>query len=101
MGSSNPNVGWETTALGAPTGEPDPRATRDELYLLVFEQASASMVTLPRNGEVVIGRGDSCDVVVKDKLVSRRHAKIVIADGIARLHDLDSSNGTRVNSEAT
>jgi pSer/pThr/pTyr-binding forkhead associated (FHA) protein len=45
----------------------------------------------------VLGRGESCDVVVPDVLVSRRHLEIrVLPTGVV-LEDLQSRNGVYVN----
>jgi pSer/pThr/pTyr-binding forkhead associated (FHA) protein len=56
-------------------------------------------LTLPENGTVVVGRSRSCELRLSDADTSRRHAKIVCAGGQAVLHDLASTNGTRVNGE--
>jgi hypothetical protein len=50
-------------------------------------------------GAVVdIGRGPECQVTVEDPLVSRRHARICVAeDGSAQVEDLGSRNGVRIN----
>ena len=48
-------------------------------------------------GETVIGRDPSAGVYVDHPSVSRRHARISIEAGRARLQDLDSRNGTFVN----
>ena len=56
-------------------------------------------VSLPRDGEIFLGRGDSCDVVLKDHEASRRHCKIVVRAGTCRLQDLGSTNGCFVAGE--
>jgi pSer/pThr/pTyr-binding forkhead associated (FHA) protein len=43
---------------------------------------------------VVIGRGESCSVQIQDHRVSRRHLEIVCVDGMWRLSDRGSANGT-------
>lgn len=48
---------------------------------------------------VVIGRGDDCDILVDDPLVSRRHATVVCADAELWVEDLASRNGVYVNGE--
>lgn len=48
---------------------------------------------------VTIGRLPDCDVVVKDRGASRRHAQIRAKDGIYTLTDLGSTNGTRLNGQ--
>ncbi|MEC9094294.1 MAG: SpoIIE family protein phosphatase [Planctomycetota bacterium] len=47
----------------------------------------------------LLGRHPSCEVIVQDNAVSRRHAKIENEDGIYFLCDLQSRNGTQVNGE--
>ncbi|MBI5526546.1 MAG: sigma 54-dependent Fis family transcriptional regulator [Deltaproteobacteria bacterium] len=45
-------------------------------------------------GEAVIGRGDECNLVLRDGSVSRRHARLAVTpDGIL-VEDLGSRNGT-------
>jgi DNA-binding winged helix-turn-helix (wHTH) protein len=53
----------------------------------------ASRIEL-RHGENVVGRDPRADAWIDLPTVSRRHARIVIADGEARLEDLGSKNGT-------
>jgi hypothetical protein len=48
-------------------------------------------------GKVVVGRESSCDVVLDDPTVSRRHAAIEEKDGGWVLRDLGSGNGTFVD----
>ncbi|HET9449937.1 MAG TPA: FHA domain-containing protein [Aggregicoccus sp.] len=47
--------------------------------------------------EVLFGRADTCDVVLRDAGVSRRHCRIVREGGRYLLEDLGSANGTLVN----
>jgi hypothetical protein len=49
--------------------------------------------------EMVVGRHPSCDVVVADETVSRRHAQLTFRDGGWVLQDLQSKNGTRLNGQ--
>jgi FHA domain len=51
---------------------------------------------LPR-GTTIIGRSLDCNLTIEDPLVSREHARIVIGDDDARIEDLESRNGVRVN----
>jgi hypothetical protein len=48
---------------------------------------------------ILIGRGEDCDVVVNDRQVSRHHAIFEHKNGISRIEDLGSKNGTYVNGE--
>src|SRR5215210_9398720 len=68
-------------------------------YLLVLENDSSSIFHLPRIGDVVIGRGQECQLKLTHASVSRRHATIRVDDGQLRIADLGSHNGTRVNGE--
>jgi len=49
--------------------------------------------------EVTLGRSPSCEIPVDDDKVSRRHARIFLREGQARLQDLGSRNGTLLNGE--
>nr|MDP9342994.1 serine/threonine-protein kinase [Actinomycetota bacterium] len=50
--------------------------------------------------QVVLGRDPSCDVVLDDHLVSRRHAQLEVDDsGRMVIRDLGSRNGTFVNGQ--
>ena len=68
-------------------------------YLLVVDNDSSSIFHLPHNGAIVIGRAPEAELRVQHASVSRRHATIRCEDGTARIADLGSHNGTRVNGE--
>ncbi len=55
----------------------------------------------PLAADTVIGRAAGADVVVSDPSVSRRHARIVFADGDWVVEDLHSANGVKVNGDRT
>jgi len=46
---------------------------------------------------MVVGRGGSCDLVIRDLAASRKHMEIRSIGGGYECRDLDSSNGTLVN----
>ena len=48
-------------------------------------------------GSNLVGRDRDCAVRIDSPTLSRRHARIVLNGGQATLEDLDSKNGTRVN----
>lgn len=50
-------------------------------------------------GTIVIGRGDECDLRLKDAGISRVHAKIVAEGPVYVLQDHESRNGTLVNGQ--
>lgn len=53
------------------------------------------LIELPA-GTTLFGRGEQCQVVLDDGLVSRQHARIVV-DQSARIEDAGSSNGVSLN----
>ena len=56
--------------------------------------------TVPLSSDTVtIGRLADCDVVLKDKGASRKHAQLKRRDGAWTLTDLGSTNGTRLNGQ--
>jgi S-DNA-T family DNA segregation ATPase FtsK/SpoIIIE len=50
-------------------------------------------------GNITIGRGNGCDLVLSDTLVSRRHLRLFLAPGSAEILDLGSANGILLNDE--
>jgi DNA-binding winged helix-turn-helix (wHTH) protein len=50
-------------------------------------------------GENVIGRDPDVAVWIDLNSVSRHHARVIVTDGVARLEDLGSKNGTVLNGE--
>jgi hypothetical protein len=48
-------------------------------------------------GATIIGRSLDCHLTLEDPLVSRRHARIVVDEMGARIEDMGSRNGVRVN----
>lgn len=63
-------------------------------------QASWSSQSLfPIRGNAVIGRDESCDIVVPVSHLSRQHARLTPAGGFLLVKDLDSTNGTFLNGE--
>jgi DNA-binding winged helix-turn-helix (wHTH) protein len=50
-------------------------------------------------GENVIGRDPDVAVPINASVVSRRHARVIVSEGVVRIEDLSSKNGTFVASE--
>jgi hypothetical protein len=48
-------------------------------------------------GDIIVGRDDSCHVVIQNRQVSRYHARFVSLPHGVQLEDLGSKNGTHVN----
>jgi DNA-binding NtrC family response regulator len=65
-----------------------------ELAIVTRDGVIAIMV--PDDGEIVVGRGEGCEVRIDDGSVSRRHASVRRGDGGVLVHDLGSANGTFV-----
>ncbi|HZN94406.1 MAG TPA: GGDEF domain-containing protein [Myxococcales bacterium] len=64
-------------------------------YLIVVAGKSSVGKMFPINGELVIGRAGSADIVLDDDGVSRRHARVkLLPTGHVELEDLNSTNGT-------
>jgi pSer/pThr/pTyr-binding forkhead associated (FHA) protein len=52
---------------------------------------------IPLKADTLLGRHADCDVLLTEGHTSRRHARLLLADGNYWLEDLGSSNGTFVN----
>ena len=74
-------------------------ASATSRYVLVIEGSASRLVSLPETGAWIIGRLNEADLRTDDSSVSRRHARLLFADGEVKVVDLDSHNGTRVNGE--
>jgi pSer/pThr/pTyr-binding forkhead associated (FHA) protein/uncharacterized protein involved in exopolysaccharide biosynthesis len=73
--------------------------TSANAFLLVVEGPQAGRLHVVPNGVITIGRGTNVDLKLNDPSASQAHARIEARDGIYRLEDLNSRNGTRVNGE--
>jgi serine phosphatase RsbU (regulator of sigma subunit) len=49
--------------------------------------------------EALVGRSEECHVVVPDRAVSRRHARVFRREGVWFVEDLGSRGGTRLNNQ--
>ena len=49
--------------------------------------------------EILVGRDQGCQIVINDDSVSRRHARLLLANDTCTVEDLHSRNGTYVNGE--
>jgi DNA-binding response OmpR family regulator len=69
--------------------------------LIMQEGQEAGRSWYVEKDRVIIGRGEDCDVVLRERQVSRRHAQIRRLDSAASLtyvlEDLGSTNGTYLN----
>ena len=60
----------------------------------------ATLLVVPKDREVMLGRAASCDVQVKERSVSKQHALLVVDGPRFSLVDLGSHNGIAVNGKA-
>lgn len=67
--------------------------------LIVLQKNGAAKQVNVVNLPFVIGRGDSCDLVLDNQLVSRTHAVFETVGDAMTLRDLQSHNGTYVNGQ--
>ncbi len=66
--------------------------------LHVLKGADAdSFYELDARQEFILGRDANCDVVFRERTVSRRHARIFPREGVYYIEDLQSVNGVEVN----
>lgn len=73
---------------------------RDEKPVLIILEGEQTGQRWMIEGDVfVIGRGSSCDLVLPERQVSREHIRIYRDGETLMLKDLDSKNGTWINSE--
>jgi len=80
--------------------QPDPEVAATAGYQLrVADALGTRTLTLPRTGVLVVGRGDDVDLRLDDPSISRRHARLFVAETL-QIEDLGSANGTRVRGAA-
>ncbi|NOZ85322.1 MAG: GGDEF domain-containing protein [Deltaproteobacteria bacterium] len=71
---------------------------KENAYLVVIAGRGVGRMFKLTGKEVVIGRHQSCDIILEDDGVSRRHAKLLnIRTGDTVVIDLKSTNGTFAN----
>ncbi|MDT4997777.1 MAG: segregation ATPase FtsK/SpoIIIE, family, partial [Pseudonocardiales bacterium] len=85
-----------STIAAAPT--PDPAAAG--LSLDVVGGRSAGRFQPLRYGQIVVGRGPRCDLVLDDPAASREHLRIAVDDRAVTVKDLGSTNGTSIDGAA-
>ena len=103
VGRVEPVDGWNPQPEPAPSSaqpaaQPAPDAggvTDPTLIVRTGVDAGATLVLDGRR--VTAGRGNGCDLVVRDTTVSREHAAFVLRGDTWWVLDLGSTNGTRIN----
>lgn len=82
-----------------PTAQVQPDATptrRLPCLVVLVGSEPGRVVPLPR-GDLVVGRSQSCGLVLDGQGVSRRHARVTTKPGRVEIGDLSSTNGLWVN----
>ena len=62
-------------------------------------RCGARAVAVVAGGSVVLGRHESCDLVLAHSAVSRRHGQVEAIEGRLRYRDLGTVNGSQLNGE--
>jgi len=70
-----------------------------QIVIAVRDPVAASTRTFDQD-EILVGRAEESDIVLADRAASRRHARLVRADGFWWVEDLGSRAGTRRNASA-
>ena len=73
------------------------KAKEQDACLIIIRGSPQGHRFFLTQNEMTIGRDASADLTVNDQSISRKHAKIVKANGKVEITDLGSSNGTFVN----
>ncbi len=72
----------------------------DRYVLLLMVANGVKEFDLPRRGTATVGRAPTAEIHLQAPSVSREHAVITCCDGDVTIHDLGSTNGTKVNGES-
>jgi DNA segregation ATPase FtsK/SpoIIIE, S-DNA-T family len=75
------------------------RAARLVAQVTVLQGPDAGQRVPLAGGNMTIGRGNGCELMLSDALVSRRHLRLFLAPGSAEILDLGSANGILLNDE--
>ena len=86
---------WAIRSAAGPQPLEEKPALRS--VLLEVHRAGYATDTIEARDGFLLGRGRDCDVAFDDAAVSKMHARLHLADGIATIEDLDSTNGTLLN----
>src|SRR5512136_955901 len=71
----------------------------EDYPLLIAQAGPLSGQRWILKGDVIIGRDDSCTVVIQNRQVSRYHARFITLPQGVQLEDLGSKNGTHINGQ--
>ena len=98
----SPSVEADTTEISAVDDSQDiapvhpPDGERGAFLIGAGEPVSGQTFRVAM-GRTTIGRGDDCDIVVKDRTVSLRHVELILRPEGCTLTNLMATNGSRIN----
>lgn len=89
---------WQVRVNSVENDIPAMTQGADEFPVIVWLDGSLSNPHwLVDRAEMLLGREESCDIVIPARQISRQHLRIVMEGGSAVIEDLGSKNGTWVN----
>lgn len=68
-------------------------------WALKANHAALANRVFPVKAATIVGRSNECDITLAAAHLSRRHAKLVVENGLLYVRDLGSANGTYLNGE--
>ena len=69
------------------------------MYVLIFQMSGEARRHMLHPGDSIAGRAPTCELVLDDVSVSRRHARFTVTDTGCTIADLGGRNGTYVNGD--
>lgn len=108
-GATDPSVADEPTQVTARTKAKNKKKKQDEgtqvlpampAKLVVISSNFAGQEFPLKHKEMIIGRGEDCDIIIDHRSVSQKHAKVIREPGSKyQIVDLNSKNGVSVGGE--
>ena len=83
----------------ARAGEAAPEAPALRVRITWLNGPAAGQQVEVARGESILGRADSCNIIIDDASVSRAHARLTHSGGSVSIEDLGSANGIAVNEQ--
>jgi pSer/pThr/pTyr-binding forkhead associated (FHA) protein len=83
----------------AKAGPDEPKSEPRYALRFISGKYQGGEYPLAEGQEIVIGRSSELDMVLVEEMVSRKHARIALSDGVISIEDMGSTNGTFVNGE--
>jgi hypothetical protein len=88
----------KTSRARAPEARPMPHSQIEDRWVLIGLDGDVPDIYLPSDETVTIGSSPDSDIQIESKFISRHHAQLVKNKNGCVLGDLNSTNGTFVNS---